>query len=74
MGYLNPIEYRGLPAGTPIVKAPFRLSETPPTIRLNPPVSGQHSRQVLREFGYTEAEIDNLVETGVVRCAPADAQ
>lgn len=72
MGFLKPIQYRGLPEGTPIVGAPFKLSETPATIRLNPPVSGQHSRQVLREFGYSDAEIENLIETGVVRCAPAD--
>ena len=36
------------------------------TVRIPPPGLGQHSRAVLDEFGYTAAEIDGLIEAGVV--------
>jgi formyl-CoA transferase len=36
------------------------------TVRTPPPGLGEHSREVLAEFGYATAEIDNLIEAGVV--------
>jgi alpha-methylacyl-CoA racemase len=42
------------------------FSDTPAGIRGAPPVPGTHTRDVLAEHGYADAEIDSLVEAGVV--------
>lgn len=48
-------------AGTPI-----KLSRTPGSIRRLPPKYGAHSRELLQEFGFSSAEIDQLLVSGVV--------
>lgn len=45
---------------------PSEWSGTPPGPARAPPRLGQHSREVLREAGYTDARIDMLVATGAV--------
>jgi len=45
---------------------PIKLSRTPGTVRRPAPLLGQHTREVLREAGYTDAQIDALVKSGVV--------
>jgi formyl-CoA transferase len=47
--------------------APIRLSGTPRQIRHVPPRLGEHNADVLLEHGYSQAEIDKLVEAGVLR-------
>jgi len=42
------------------------LSETPPSVRLPPPLLGQHTDEVLRELAYDEATISALREARVV--------
>lgn len=39
------------------------------SVRSHPPVLGEHSRQVLRDFGIADARIDALVTGNVVQCA-----
>jgi crotonobetainyl-CoA:carnitine CoA-transferase CaiB-like acyl-CoA transferase len=39
---------------------PFRLSETPPEVRIPPPLLGEHTADVLREIGYSDTEIETL--------------
>lgn len=46
---------------------PARLSRTPGSVRAAPPRFGQHSLELLREAGLTEAEIDRLIASDVVR-------
>jgi crotonobetainyl-CoA:carnitine CoA-transferase CaiB-like acyl-CoA transferase len=45
---------------------PVKFSETPGGVQSAAPVYGQHTRQVLAEFGYTAAEIDALVAAHTV--------
>jgi crotonobetainyl-CoA:carnitine CoA-transferase CaiB-like acyl-CoA transferase len=42
------------------------LSETPASISGPPPRLGEHSEEVLREFGFAAAEIADLEDAGVV--------
>jgi crotonobetainyl-CoA:carnitine CoA-transferase CaiB-like acyl-CoA transferase len=42
------------------------LPPTPGTARAEAPVPGQHSRAVLGEHGYTDAEIDALLDNGTI--------
>lgn len=64
-GTFTEVEHPRLGAVT-LTDTPLSLSETPPEIRNPAPVLGQHNREVLREAGYDEAEIDRLVEAGVL--------
>ena len=45
---------------------PVRLSETPGSIRRRAPLLGEHTNEVLRELGYSEAETAHLRAKGVV--------
>ena len=48
------------------VRYPGHLSETPASLTRHPPRLGEHSKEVLEEAGYTEAEIKALSDTGVI--------
>jgi crotonobetainyl-CoA:carnitine CoA-transferase CaiB-like acyl-CoA transferase len=50
----------------PTIGIPIRLSETPGSIRTHPPGIGEHSTEVLAEYGFTPDEIQRLVEDQVV--------
>lgn len=45
---------------------PIHFSKTPTRIDRPAPMLGQHSREVLREYRYSDAEIDGFVAAGVV--------
>jgi crotonobetainyl-CoA:carnitine CoA-transferase CaiB-like acyl-CoA transferase len=49
---------------------PVHFSATPTRIDRPAPLLGEHTREVLREFGYGDADIDDLAAQGVV-AAPA---
>jgi crotonobetainyl-CoA:carnitine CoA-transferase CaiB-like acyl-CoA transferase len=49
------------------VAAPFRIEGADIAVRGPAPDIGEHSRQVLAEAGYSEAEIDSLDRSGVIR-------
>ncbi|MCW5745865.1 MAG: CoA transferase [Alphaproteobacteria bacterium] len=46
---------------------PLRLSDAPVTVRRLGPQLGEHTRQVLREVGYRDADIDALAAANAVR-------
>jgi len=52
-------DYRGL-------GAPVKLSRTPASLRTPPQSFGAGNREVLRETGYSDAEIDDLMASGAV--------
>ncbi len=45
---------------------PIRFSKTPSTVERGAPVVGQHSRDVLREAGFNDATIEQLLAKGAV--------
>ncbi len=45
---------------------PIKLSSTPGGVRRAAPTFGQHTREVLAEFGFSAAEIDNLYAANAV--------
>ena len=45
---------------------PVKLGETPGAVRTPPPVLGQHTRDVLAELGFADAEIERFQEVGAV--------
>jgi crotonobetainyl-CoA:carnitine CoA-transferase CaiB-like acyl-CoA transferase len=45
---------------------PIKFSETPGSVRRAAPVLGQHTREVLREHGFTDAEADELAALGAI--------
>jgi len=48
------------------IGAAVKFSSTPSGVASGAPVFGQHTREVLMEYGYSDAEIDALVANGVV--------
>ena len=49
---------------------PVKLSVTPGRIRRRGPGLGEHNVEVLKEFGFSDEEVNSLVETGVVGAQP----
>lgn len=45
---------------------PIKLSRTPGSMRLKPPKFGEHSQQLLQEFGFAEDEIKSLLDSKAV--------
>jgi crotonobetainyl-CoA:carnitine CoA-transferase CaiB-like acyl-CoA transferase len=53
---------------------PIKFSETPGAVRRAAPVLGQHTREVLRELGFSDAEADEMAAQGAVKIpGPAKA-
>lgn len=50
--------------GTPIVRSPIRMGDLPELAPV--PAYGEHTREVLREFGCDERELDALAAAGVI--------
>jgi len=47
-----------------LLRHPVTLTDTPAAVGSGPPRSGAHTREVLREIGYSDAQIDALLASG----------
>lgn len=54
---------------TKALGCPVHFSATPTAITRPAPMLGEHTREVLREYGYGDADIDGFVAAGVVEAA-----
>jgi crotonobetainyl-CoA:carnitine CoA-transferase CaiB-like acyl-CoA transferase len=43
----------------------IQMSDTPGRIAGPPPLVGQHTRQILRDVGYRDDDVDTLISEGV---------
>lgn len=59
------VDYPGI-GKIKIPNMPFRMSETPGTIRRTMPALGEHTLEILKEAGYTEEQTKKLIEGKVV--------
>ncbi len=51
---------------TKAIGCPIHFSKTPTRIDRPAPMLGEHSRELLREYDYSDAEIDAFVSAGVI--------
>ena len=58
---------------TKALGCPVHFSATPTAVVRAAPALGEHTREVLAEYGYSPAEIDGFVDAGVVAVADAGA-
>jgi crotonobetainyl-CoA:carnitine CoA-transferase CaiB-like acyl-CoA transferase len=62
---LTTTDYPGI-GKAPIAATPVKLHGTPGEVRRRAPTLGEHSDEILRELGYSAAQIDDLRASGVV--------
>jgi crotonobetainyl-CoA:carnitine CoA-transferase CaiB-like acyl-CoA transferase len=62
LNQLAEVALQGEAAGM-VPRLPVGLSLTPPEVAGPPPLLGEHGRAILREAGYKDAEIDELVQS-----------
>lgn len=63
-GTVTEIEHPEL-GEVPVIEHPLKFRNAESGFELPPPLLGEHNREVFRERGYSEAEIDRLAELGV---------
>jgi len=63
--FFTEVDFPGI-GRAPVAATPVKLHGTPGEVRARPPTLGEHTDQVLRELGYSPAEIDALKQEGAV--------
>ena len=63
---IDDVEYPGM-GKIKMVKTPIFFSGQAPSVRSQAPQLGEHTDEVLTELGYSEADIQRLEDSGVVR-------
>ena len=66
MGDMVPTTLPGVDTPVPVMGPPFRLTRTPGQIQRRPPLLGEHTDQIMKELGYSEAEMTGLRDKRVI--------
>ncbi|MDA1117003.1 MAG: CoA transferase [Proteobacteria bacterium] len=66
IGYFKPIDHPS-EGRLRSMQVPSEWSETRPEYRRHAPRFGEHTREVLREAGYSDAQIEDMASTGAAR-------
>jgi crotonobetainyl-CoA:carnitine CoA-transferase CaiB-like acyl-CoA transferase len=66
LGMVHAIDAKDNRGTVKVVRQPVRLSRTPSNTVLAPPERGQHTKVILKEFGFSPAEIKALADKGVL--------
>lgn len=66
MGFLERVDYPGLPKPAVVAATPVRLSETPGVIEHRAPLLGEHTDEILKSLGYGADEIAGFRAAGAV--------
>jgi crotonobetainyl-CoA:carnitine CoA-transferase CaiB-like acyl-CoA transferase len=66
LGFLEPVDYPGLPKPAPLAGIPVSLSDTPGHIRCRAPLLGEHTDEIMTSLGYSQAEIAALRDKRVI--------
>jgi crotonobetainyl-CoA:carnitine CoA-transferase CaiB-like acyl-CoA transferase len=66
MGFFQEVDYPGMPKPPIVATTPVKLSDTPGTVERRAPTLGEHTDEILREAGYTAAEVATLRESGAI--------
>jgi crotonobetainyl-CoA:carnitine CoA-transferase CaiB-like acyl-CoA transferase len=66
MGFLQGVDFPGLPRPAPLARVPLTLTETPGAIRHRAPLLGEHTDAILAELGYDAEAIADLRERSIV--------
>jgi crotonobetainyl-CoA:carnitine CoA-transferase CaiB-like acyl-CoA transferase len=61
------MDHPTIPGGVAMTGIPIKLSDTPAELRRHPPLPGEHTREILREYGYDDAAVAALEKSGIVR-------
>jgi crotonobetainyl-CoA:carnitine CoA-transferase CaiB-like acyl-CoA transferase len=64
-GFFAEVDFPGI-GKAPVAATPVKLHSTPGEVRDRPPLLGEHTDQILRELGYSAAEINALKQEGAV--------
>ncbi|MCZ6889842.1 MAG: CoA transferase [Gammaproteobacteria bacterium] len=59
-GFLVPTDYPGLPKPASVAQMPIDFSAAQTGIRRRAPTLGEHTAEIMRELGFTDADIDAL--------------
>jgi len=65
-GFVKYIDVHGIGKPVPFITPAYRLSATPATIEVGPPLPGEHTDEILKRLGYSVAEIAKLRNGGIV--------
>jgi crotonobetainyl-CoA:carnitine CoA-transferase CaiB-like acyl-CoA transferase len=66
IGAFKDIDYPGTPKTPKVVDTPISLSRTPPSIEKRAPTLSEHTDQIMKELGYSDAQIAQLREKRII--------
>lgn len=64
-GLFTTVDFPGI-GKAPVAATPVKLHATPGSVRMRPPILGEHTDEVLDELGYSASEITALKQSGAV--------